>query len=206
MKKTKSINLSRMRKSSKHFHLKPLVIGLSAATLVACGGTQDAQVYKDISDCVQDNPNLEKQCEAAYQNALAESDKSGPKYRSERDCNYDFGRDNCVTYSGPQGQSWFMPAMAGFMFAKLIDRNSYNNYGYAPLYTSYSRFSPHYGQWSTADGSLYGSRRYGKIKVGNDAFKPKPKVTRTMSRGGFGSTVSAKSSWGGSSSRGGWGG
>lgn len=203
MKRTKNIDLSRMRKSSKHFHLKPLVIGLTAATLVACGGTRDAQVYKDIGDCVQDNPNLQKQCEAAYQNALAEAQKSGPKYRSERDCISDFGRDNCDTYTNSQGQSWFMPAMAGFMFSQLLNRNDYQS---APLYTSYSRFSPHYGKWSSVDGNLYGSRRYGKIKVGNDAFKPKPAVTRTMSRGGFGSTVSAKSRWAGSSSRSSWGG
>jgi len=208
-KRSRHINLRHMRKSGRNFHLKPLAAALSAVTLLGCGSSHEAMVYRDVSDCIQDNPHLEEQCEKAYQRAQAESLNSGPKYASERDCNFDFGRDNCVAHTGPQGQNWFIPAMAGFMFARLLDDGYYRNgfgYGYSPLYTSYSRYSPHYGKWSTVDGKLYGSRRYGSIKVSGDAFKPKPKVVRTMSRGGFGSKVAAKSSWGGSSSRSGWGG
>jgi len=41
-----------------------------------------------------------------------------------------------------------------------------------------------------------------KANVSKKAFEPKPAVKRTISRGGFGSKVAAKSNWGKSS---GWG-
>lgn len=202
MKRSQSINLNRMRKTSKRFLFKPLTLAITA-TLVACSDSQDAKVYQDAEHCKEDNPSLTQQCEAAYQKALAESASSGPKYNSQRDCSVDFGRDNCVPYTSPQGQNWFIPAMAGFMFSQMINRNDYH---YAPLYTSYSRRSPFYDRWTTVDGNVYGRKRYGSLKVDKKVFNPKPKVTRTISRGGFGSTVSAKSRWGGKSSRSSWGG
>ena len=204
MKRTKSINLNRMRKNAVGFQLKPLVVSVAAFSLMACGGSQKAQVYSDVRHCISQNPSLETECEAAYKTALNESARTGPKYRSERDCTSEFGQNNCVSSRAASGGNWFMPAMAGFMMARALDNN--NRYHSSPLYTSHSYGSPMYGRWTTSDGRSYGSRRYGSINVGRDAFKAKPIVTRTMSRGGFGSTVAAKSRWSGSQSRGGWGG
>ncbi len=205
MKRTQSINLERMRKRRiSPYSFKPLALAVAAITLVACSSnTREAKIYKNVAHCVDDNPELEQECEVAYQQALAQSARSGPKYSREAICFEEFGPNNCVPYAAPNGQNWFMPAVAGFMLAQALDRRSYVS---SPLYTSYSPFSPLYGRWSTVDGNSYGKQRYGSIRVGEDAFKPKPAVTRTISRGGFGSTVAAKSSWGGSSSRGGWGG
>lgn len=205
MKRSKTINLERMRKLSKGPALKPLAVAIATATLVACSSQRDAMAYKDVEQCIRDNPSLESQCRAAYQEALGKSAKSGPKYRTQSDCESEFGGNNCVPYDGSNGQHWFMPMMAGFMLSRMLDRNGYYS---APLYTSYSRYSPAYNRWTTVDGELFGSRRYGSMRVDGDAFKSKPAVTRTISRGGFGSTVVAKSSWGGRSSsfRGGWGG
>ena len=203
MKRSKSINVGRMRKSCKVFSLKPLTLAIAAATLVACDNVRDAKIYKDAAHCTEENPALWEACDAAYQKALADASRSGPKYQRESLCESEFGRDNCVPYRTTDGQNWFMPAMAGFLLAKALDRNNYDS---SPLYTSYSRYSPAYGQWTTVDGNLHGNRRYGSIRVGDSTFKSKPAVTKTISRGGFGSTVSAKSSWGGSSYRGGWGG
>ena len=44
------------------------------------------------------------------------------------------------------------------------------------------------------------------MRVSEKSLKPKPTVSKTMSRGGFGSSVRAKSSWGSSTKKGGWGG
>jgi uncharacterized protein YgiB involved in biofilm formation len=203
MKRSQSINIERMRKSRKRFSLKPLALAIAATTMVACDSVREAKIYRDAEHCIQENPDLSDECETAYQKAKAEASRSGPKYQSESICESEFGRDNCVPYRSADGHSWFMPAVAGFLLAKALERN---NYEASPLYTSYSRYSPGYGQWTTVDGSRYGQRRYGSINVSGDTFKPKPAVTKTISRGGFGSTVSAKSSWGGSSFRGGWGG
>ena len=203
MKRSRSINLARMRKSPIDV-AKPLSVAVAAATLASCGGsTQRSEVYMDADHCKQDNPGLEQQCEAAYLEALEVAADSGPKYGSEYQCEKDFGNHNCHSYTSGSN-NWFVPLMAGYMFAKVTDGMNY--YRGAPLYTSYSPYSPYYNRWSTVDGWDYGYRRYGEIRTSKKAFDPKPKVTKTMSRGGFGSKVAAKSSWGGSKSSGGWGG
>jgi uncharacterized protein YgiB involved in biofilm formation len=51
-----------------------------------------------------------------------------------------------------------------------------------------------------------GDIRKRNYRVNKDVYKPKPTVNRTMKRGGFGSSVRAKSSWGSSGRKGGWGG
>jgi uncharacterized protein YgiB involved in biofilm formation len=206
MKRSSTINVERMRKCRKRFLVKPLTLAIAAATLSACDNTQEAKIYRDAAHCIEENPSLTEACEAAYQKAVSESSRSGPKYSSKSACADEFGSDNCTPYRGHDGQNWFIPAMAGFLFAKVLDRNDYQS---SPLYTSYSRHSPVYNKWSTVDGDLFGSRNYGSKKVNSNVFKPKPTVTRTISRGGFGSTVTAKSRWGGSSRGGrggGWGG
>jgi uncharacterized protein YgiB involved in biofilm formation len=193
-----------MQKVHKRFCLKPLTMAIAATTLVACDSGREAKIYSNADHCIRENPNLSEECQTAYKQAKAEAMRSGPKYQSESSCESEFGRDNCIPYRSHDGHNWFMPAVAGFLLAKALDRNRYDT---SPLFTSYSRYSPGYGQWATVDGDLYGRRRFGSINVSDNAFKPKPAVTKTISRGGFGSRVSAKSSWAGSGSfRGGWGG
>lgn len=207
MKRTKSINLERMRKVSRQFHLAPLSVAFAGMTLAGCSDTRKAVVFTDVEQCTAENPDLEQECRAAYEEALAKAEKTAPKYRSMRDCESDFGSHTCINTQSSQSSNIFMPAMAGFMFARAIDNNRYaNRYENNPVFTSNAYRSPLYGHWVSSDGYRYGSNRTRKVTVDSGAFKPKPKVTRTMSRGGFGSTVAAKSSWGGSSSRGGWGG
>lgn len=58
-----------------------------------------------------------------------------------------------------------------------------------------------------ADGYVFdGDIRKRKYNVKPSTYKPKPTVNRTIKRGGFGSSVRAKSSWGSSKRSGGWGG
>lgn len=204
MKRSTTINIDHMRSfAQRRVRVKPLAVAIAAASLMACSSREPVVAYDDVAQCVAQNPELAGECRTAYDAAQMKAEKTAPKYQSLADCQAEFGPENCVQQPGPQGQSWFMPAMAGFMLGRALDRNDY--YRAAPLFTSYSRNSPAYGRWTTADGMSYGSRSNRTFKADPDAFKPKPAVTRTMSRGGFGSTVAAKSNWGGSR-RGGWGG
>lgn len=203
MKRSKNINIADMRSfAQRRVRIKPLALAVAAATLVGCSSRQEVVAYDDVAQCVAANPDAAAQCESAYASAREKAINSGPKYRTLADCQAEFGAENCVRQQGPSGQSWIMPAMAGFMLGRALDGGGYRS---APLFTSYNRNSPAFGRWTTVDGNSYGSRSNRTFKAGSDAFKPKPAVTRTMSRGGFGSTVAAKSSWGGGRS-GGWGG
>ena len=198
-KRSKKIDLNRMRKG---FLPKPLALGIATVFLSACADDrQDATVYQTPQDCVDDNPQFAQECQSAYEEALAEAQRTGPKYGSQRDCEYEFGSNQC-RYVETSSGSWFMPFMAGYMLSDLLSPRRYYT---QPMYTSYSRYSPLRYRWMAADGYDYGDIRRKNFKVRQDAFKPKPAVTKTIKRGGFGSSVRAKSSWG-SSRKSGWGG
>ncbi len=192
-KRSSSQTLLRMR---KRLTVAPLA---ASFLLTGCGEEQQtAHIYSTLDGCIDANPDAVSQCEAAYQKATDEAAKTAPKYASRRDCEYDFGVNQC--HSGNSGGSFFMPFMAGFMLSNLMSPNYYSQ----PLFTSYSRYSPNRYSWIGADGRNFGDNRYKRVKVNKSAFKQKPAVTRTIKRGGFGSTAKAKSSWG--SKRSGWGG
>jgi uncharacterized protein YgiB involved in biofilm formation len=205
MKRTKVVSLTRMRKNWRPFAQNSLSVAVFAALLSGCGDNEEAVIYQQVDDCVNDNPDFADQCKAAYEYALEEAARTGPKYATQNECVQEFGQNACV--QAPQS-SWFMPAMTGYMFARLMSNN--RPYYSQPMYHSSYPGSIFYNRWVTSDGMDYGSSRYSKSKVNLDKsqMKSKPTVTKTMSRGGFGSTVSAKSSWSSkrSSSSKSWGG
>lgn len=200
-KRTKTINLHQMRKA---FRLKPLSIGIASILLSACGReTEESMIYSSVDECKNANPDALAQCETAYQQALEEHKRTGPKYNSEYDCEYEFGPNQCRNVSTNQG-SFFMPFMAGYMVSQLLQPRPYYS---QPIYTSFSRHSPYRSRWMTADGYVFdGDIRKRKYYTSKSMYEPKPTVNRTIKRGGFGSSVRAKSSWGSSRSSGGWGG
>jgi len=198
-KRTRNINLSSMRKA---FSLKPLSVGIAGVLLSACSGPrEEAIVYTTLEDCVNNNPSAAAQCETAYQGALEEAARTAPKYNTESDCTYDFGPNQCQQVRTSSG-SFFMPFMAGYMVSSLLSPRPY----YQPMFTSYAYNSPFRYRWTSADGREFGSLNKRNYRVNTNVFEKKPAVTRTIARGGFGSTVRAKSSWGSRSGSKGWGG
>ncbi len=199
-KRTSYINLTRMRKA---FKPKPIAVGVTSIFLAACSDNREqAMVFTSLADCINQSPEKADQCEAAYQSAVDEATRTSPKYSNIRECESEFGAQQCIPYQNGNGSggSWFMPLMAGYMIGGMMSPRYYSS----PLFTSHSRRSSLRNRWITADGRDYGDFRSRSFKVKKKAFEPKPTVNRTIKRGGFGSSVRAKSSWG--SSRGGWGG
>lgn len=206
MKRTQFINLDLMRKIKPKFILRPIALGVTAALLSACGNNkQEVKIVSSVDECVSTTSLNLEECEVAYKNALTEAEKTGPKYKSVNACESEFGSGQCVQ---SQNQSIFMPLMAGFMINELLfnrDRRSYGGY-YNPVYRYNRPYSSYHNTMMMADGTSIG--KYGKssYNVSKSATKQKPIVSRTVSRGGFGSVASAKSSWGGGSKSKGWGG
>jgi len=181
-----------------------LALGVASVILSGCGAEkEDATIYTSLEDCKQDYPGAVERCEAAYQTAVDEAMRTSPRFSSEYDCEHEFGPNQCQQVNNGGG-SFFMPFMAGYMVSSLLSPSRYYS---QPLYTSYSYNSPFRSRWITADGYVFdGDIRKRNYRVNKDVYKPKPTVNRTMKRGGFGSSVRAKSSWGSSSRKGGWGG
>lgn len=207
-KRTRNIQLERMRKNPSIRRMAPVaaVIGASLS-MTACSSKEPVIMVSSIDDCKSKTNLSEAQCEFAYQQALQEAQRTAPKFQAERDCEDNFGFHNCVQAD----QGYFMPVMAGFLVAEVIDEigDAYSSRYYSPVYRN------KYREPVLADGSglSYGSGGYSSYRVSKKANSPQPTVskvhpkgTKTISRGGFGSTASAKSSWGGGSSSRSWGG
>lgn len=205
MKRSQFINLDLMRKVKPKFILRPIALGITAALLSACGNNQEVKIVNSVEDCVSNTSLDLAECEIAYKNALAESEKTSPKYNSVYACESEFGSGQCVR---SQNQSIFMPLMAGFMINELLFNRNRNSYGgtFNPVYRYNRPYSSYHNSMMLSDGTSIG--KYGKssYNVSKSATKKKPAVTRTVSRGGFGSVASAKSNWGGGSKSRGWGG
>ncbi|MEJ2610894.1 MAG: DUF1190 domain-containing protein [Candidatus Thiodiazotropha sp.] len=209
MKRSKNINLERMRKvPEKRFKLRPIVMGVAVALVSGCSSDkQQVAVVKSPEDCAAKTELTPEQCEAAYKQALIEAERTGPKYTSRQLCEAEFGAGQCSPNS--TGSS-FIPLMAGFMVGQALSNRGDSNYGsYNPVYRYQRPFSSLNNQIMTSDGSVIGSYGQRSYSVSKSNLKPKPTVTKTVSRGGFGAVASAKSSWGGGRSSGrfsGWGG
>ena len=201
MKRTRNIDLGAMR---KQYDLpRARLLPLAIATILAVPGCsqepqQQALIFKSIAECKARLPGSPEVCEQAYAEAQLEAERTAPRYNSMSDCESEFGRGHCRNYSH-SGSSWVIPAIAGFMIGNYAGRQAYQ-----PVFTGWGNM---YGGWYGADGVRYGSTSSSRVLVGERAFKAKRTTTRTISRGGFGSTVVAKT-WSSSSSRGrgGWGG
>lgn len=205
MKKSKTINIDMMRKTPRKVpRLGPLAVAIAAITLTACSSKQEAVVVESVDDCVTKTTMTLEQCDSAYKSALAEAERTAPKYRSRSQCEAEFGYSQCQT---TRSGGMFMPFMAGYLVSQVMsNRGGYYGGTYNPVFHYQRPYSSHNNRIMTADGTVIGRAGQSSYRVGKSSFKPKPKVTRTVSRGGFGSVASAKSSWGGGKRSGGWGG
>lgn len=194
MKRTKNINHDRFRKVRRYGTLTMALMAVSGAfVMTGCDEPADQPVamYKNSDDCVKANPSETEQCNKAWQRALQESDKTGPKYNSQGECTDEFGYGQCYQTHSSGGGMVYMPYPGGFMYG---NHGTYSQ----PLYSSSRPSSPMYRSFSDASGHNYGSAISGRnIMATRSNIAPKPATTSTVTRGGFGRSVSSHASFGG---------
>jgi len=198
--KRSRIDIDRMRKQEGKSSLGTLikygaVIAGGTFLLKGCD-SEDARIYNSLSDCEKDNPFARQQCDIAYQDALRDWRQEAPRYRKRDDCEYDFGQGSC----NPQARH-YIPTMTGFM---LHNRGSSTELDLdfdrpKGLTSSKQRFSPAFNKWTLADGSVLGNLGQRNVSVSDNHFKSLKGSSKVLGRGGFGRTVSSRSSssWGG---------
>lgn len=198
MKRTKNINRHRFRKVHTFWKYSALFLAISGASLflTACDDQESVSVYKTVQECEYSakTQELKNRCALDYQNALANSAQQAPKYNSKEDCEDEFGQGQCNNASttsnvqntnGSHSSFMWFPLMHGFS-------SSSQNYPSQSLYSSSNRYSPMYNKFVDAKGNSFGSFSHsGSTSVSRSALSPKPVVTTTTTRGGFGSTVSS---------------
>lgn len=203
-KRSQNINLARMLKRTA----LPASALAAAVALSGCGaGEDEGYLYASVSECVEEHPGKEEICQSAFEEAQYAALESGPRYASESLCEMEFGFDQCV----PQdGGSFWTPFVAGFIVSELIDevgdffeykkrRKRYGDYYATPAFLSTRGGKPrYYGLNEQKFGNL-GQRKVGVV---GSAFKKQPTkvfTSKTIRRGGFGSTVRSSSRSGGRS-------
>ncbi|QZA70874.1 hypothetical protein AH06_98 [Erwinia phage AH06] len=189
MKRTKNIKHDRFRKAWKFTRVSMALMVVSGSFyLVGCDEASDQHVamYQNADDCSRANPSQKEQCFKSYQNAVAEADRTGPKYSNQADCQKDFSDEQCHQSSSSSGSHW-VPYMYGYMYGS---SGSYSQ----PLYSSNRPGSSMYKQTYDAAGNNYGSAVSGRyLSTTRSNLAPKPSST-TITRGGFGATVARVSS------------
>lgn len=203
MKRTKSINQEIFRKSWRSYPVAPLALAISAVFMLSGCEKSDETVamYQNADDCSRSTPSMREQCTTTYHKALKEAEKTAPKYATREDCVAEFGDAQCtqapaqagmVAGSQSSGSVW-MPLMAGYMVGRMI-----GGAGFAqqPLLTSQNAASLANGKFVDATGKSYGAVTAGgrTTTVPKTAMAPKPVVTHTITRGGFGETVAKHNS------------
>ncbi|KAA8999275.1 DUF1190 family protein [Affinibrenneria salicis] len=197
MKRTKNINQESFRKSWRSWRLAPLALAVGTVFMLAGCEKNDETVslYQNADDCSRANPSMSEQCAVAYNNALKEAEKTAPKYASKEDCVAEFGEGQCTQAPAQAGMAansqhsggFWMPLMAGYMMGRMM-----NGGGFAPqpLFTSTSSASPANGKFVDASGRSYGNTTSVRtLSVSKTALAPKPATTTTITRGGFGESV-----------------
>lgn len=187
MKRTKNINHAAFRKCWKARHLTPVALAISAVFMLAGCEKSDETVslYQNADDCSQANPGQNAACTTAFNNAEQEAARTAPKYATREDCIAEFGEGQCRQDQSSGG--FWMPLMAGYMMARLTG----GGFGaQQPLFSSQNPTSPAYNKYTDASGKAYGAAQPGRtINVPKSAMAPKPATTHTITRGGFGQSV-----------------
>jgi len=171
------------------------LMGSAPFMLSACGEPPaEAVTYSSVEQCVKDGVLPAETCRTEYQRAAQEHQQVAPRFVSQQACEAQFGPEGCYAVHRPGFGDYFMPAMAGFMVANLLnqprDRDpAYYGGGYAggyrtqPLYKNRDDRST----WRTWDN---------RTVEGGEGKKTISDKALTRTRGGFGSQAAARGSWG----------
>ena len=154
-----------------------LFSGTCLVSLAACEEAADLRVYADVQDCMSEQS--ETVCAQQFAEAREDHAKQAPRYAEKGSCEELYGEGKCVPAEAASGggQSWFMPAIAGFMLARAMGGPRAQ-----PVYTDRSGYAYVGGRPA---GNYQAQARGGTLARSPDAG---------TSRGGFGQTAGRSSS------------
>lgn len=176
-----------------------MLLGATAFALTACEDDRvDANAFPDKATCeasARDGtlPFTVADCDAAFAEALAEHERSAPRYDDLVLCEEQHGGECVAQETGGGGSSIFMPLMAGYLMGSLLNNSRAQT---QPLYRDSA------GKFATASGATVLNGNRGSAKLAPSSFRPAaataaaaPMTRATVSStGGFGSSRTSASS------------
>ncbi|MCJ8141160.1 DUF1190 domain-containing protein [Falsirhodobacter halotolerans] len=187
---------------SKRSRTVALTLMGAAFALSACREEQsDVTSFPDLASCrAQAEAGsltfTAADCDAAFAQAEADYTETAPRYDALAVCEEEHGAGNCQEASNGSGGFSFMPLLAGFMIGQMLSGRG--GFMSQPLVNTPN------GRYATPGGTGITSNA-GKGTMGAQAFQKapttlgQPAMSRAdvASRGGFGSSGAARSSFGG---------
>lgn len=205
MKRSKSIDLERMRKK-RIIQLSSLSAVVGGSSLLSgCGITEEevhASVFRNLDVCKSRNYGHEEVCNKAYDHALKRSAENYPSYQRKIDCLGEFG--SCRIEINDNGTAEFIPENYGFMLAELSknmdDAICYETSSFVyqtACYTSQLIYKSR-GDYYTADGDEIEASNddddFFELDLDFDVFKKKKRSNKPLGKGGFGKKVAKMAS------------
>ena len=160
---------------------KLALLGATALTLVACGeAEEDILAYDSVEACIKAGQQDESVCRAEFTKAQKLHTEVAPRYDRARDCNSDFGYNQCYQHRSSYGTSVWLPFMMGYMLAP---RGGAAFISTQPLYRTTANPNRYYtaGTGQVGKVSANGRTQVARSQVSRPAAR-----TRTVARGGFG--------------------
>lgn len=177
---------------------------------------QAVKIYRTVNECAVDHST--EDCEKAFEGSKTSHETVSPHIPTREECVAKYGIDACVERrDAATGNSWFMPAMAGFMLGHLtgsmtpsyqpvyVDRGGYAYAGNQNLGNYRSSCGPndyscsHSGGYVTPTGGGGSwARGYSTTTVTTTVSKapggPTVAAPAASNRGGFGASSSTAAS------------
>jgi uncharacterized protein YgiB involved in biofilm formation len=155
--------------------------------LTACGDSgQQPVIYQSVDNCVQAGELSYSECKQHFDEALAEHQKTAPRFDTKEACSAEWGDGQCQQTPTASGHGSFMPMLAGFMMAR-----AFNNFG------ANRNVDMQNGSTSRAT-PLYRSGNNDTFRTASNQVVPGKIASANMvSRNGFGAASSQRSSYGG---------
>ena len=172
----------------------------TATTVAACDPAPSAAppAFTNIQTCVSAGYS-EASCRTSYENALREHQEKAPRFASKDECLKTADVTDCVEAPVRQGDgsmtNMFIPLMAGYMLANVMQRPGGGYYG-GPIYHSRS-YGSSYRDLDDVRSARTGGSMVSRPPSVPSVNRPANVGTTTISRSGFGS--SGRSFGGGSS-------
>ena len=181
-------------------------LGLAATTLAGCAEPDtNAHAYKTVAQCVNDGVYTRSACEQMDGQARSLHARSAPRYESKKDCEQDFGREQCeaapARTSGGHSSFVYLPHYGGYYggysgsygssAAANGNGGASRSLSASPLYRTVD------GVTSTAQGDSVPAKAFSRAGAPTYAASLKAstspisvaKGTSVVKSGGFGSTA-----------------
>ena len=162
---------------------------MSAAPLMLTACTDETLregLYTSVDDCAAQVGDLSA-CQDAMAKAKVEAEETAPRYASIEECVAEHGTDACTARRDSSGHGYFMPLMTGYILAQLFRGNQAAGVRGSPAFRDRS------GNWQRPAAGAGGVYRNGGARS-MVPISAQPNRAPTVTRGGFGSSGSQRSS------------